>query len=190
MYYYLMRLIVGLGNPGDRYKDTRHNAGFVVVDKLAQELEIRNWESSKKHLSLITSQESLLLAKPQTFMNRSGDAVASLVNFYKISTDTMYVIHDDLDIKLGEYKIVKGKGPREHNGLLDVYEKLGTKDFWHVRIGVDNRSSLPITNHTSPITPHLKGEDYVLQNFTKEELIVIDKVIELVINELKIILKT
>ena len=178
-----MKLIVGLGNPGEKYKNTRHNVGFVVLDKLAQELGIKNFESSKKLQSLIyiysqpTSHNSqLVLAKPQTFMNNSGIAVKKLVDFYKVDKSNLWVIHDDLDIKFGQYKIQFGKGPKVHGGLLSIYKELGTKNFWHVRVGVDNRS-MNIESRTT-------GEEYVLQEFTGQEELVLLKMLESIIGDL------
>lgn len=173
-----MKLIVGLGNPGEKYESTRHNVGFVVLDKLAQELGIMNYELSKKFQSFVsiysqfTSDNSssqslraggpqLILAKPQTFMNQSGKTVKFLATYYKLHATDIWVIHDDLDIKLGQYKIQFGKGPKEHGGLLSIYKEIGTKNFWHVRIGVENRGDL---NRVS-------GESYVLQKFEENEII-------------------
>lgn len=101
-------------------------------------------------------------------MNDSGRFVKKLCTQYNIQTPNLWVIHDDLDIKLGDYKIQFGKGPKDHKGLNDVYEKLGTKDFWHVRIGVENRDP----------QDRVSGEEYVLQDFSKEEKAVIDSVIQ------------
>ena len=162
-----MKLVIGIGNPGEKYKGNRHNVGFVVLDRLAQELGIRNYELRKKFESLVTSHKSLVLAKPQTMMNSSGKAVKKLVDHYKIKTPDLWVIHDDLDLRLGNYKTQKGKGPREHKGLLSIYEALRTKDFWHVRVGVDNRDP----------GDRIDGEKYVLQDFTDKELAVIEQVI-------------
>src|SRR4030042_2590907 len=114
-----MKLVVGLGNPGEKYKNTRHNVGFSVLDKLQTEISKSEFLNSKqipnsnfqlnsKFQSLVTIYQSLILAKPQTFMNSSGIAVAKLATFYKIQANNIWVIHDDLDIKLGEYKIQKG----------------------------------------------------------------------------------
>ena len=125
-YNMYMRIVVGLGNPGKEYENTRHNVGFMVVDKLKPEIE------GKK----------ILLVKPQKFMNRSGEEVIKVVNFHKVDLANLYVVHDDLDIKLGEYKIQFGKGPKVHNGITSIEQALGTKDFWRVRIGIDNNDVL------------------------------------------------
>lgn len=121
-----------------------------------------------------------ILAKPQTFMNESGQTVSKIVNQYKIISSDIWVIHDDLDLHLGQYKIQKRKGPKVHNGLLSIYEKLGTRDFWHVRVGVDNREK--IENRKWKMENYMNGKDYVLMNFNANELkvikLTIDKVVE------------
>lgn len=170
-----MKLIVGLGNPGVKFENTRHNVGFVVLDKLAQMVN-GQWSMDKKFNSLtINHQQLTILSKPQTFMNSSGEAVKSLSTFYHILTPNIWVIHDDLDIKIGSYKI-QNKGPKIHNGLLSIYEKTGIKDFWHVRVGVDNR----IAEERIKIS----GERYVLEEFTGEEKFILDKVVGKVTEEL------
>jgi len=161
-----MKIIVGLGNPEEKYAKNRHNVGFMVLDKL---LAVR-WES--KFEALTCKVGDTLLVKPQTFMNRSGDSVSEIVNFYKVSTDELIVVHDDLDIRLGEFKIQKGIGPKVHNGLTSVEERLGKKDFWRVRVGVDNR------------TVKIAGEDYVLSDFSSDEETIINKIIKEIIDHL------
>lgn len=153
------KLIVGLGNPGERYKNNRHNIGFVVLDRLKDKLN---------------EEKELYFLKPDTFMNKSGLAVAKIKNFYKINEEDVYVIHDDLDIRLGEYKIQLGVGPKVHNGVDSVEKELGTSNFWRVRIGVDNRDQ----EHRIP------GEDYVLKDFSREEREVLAEVIDKITDEL------
>ena len=156
-----MKLIVGLGNPEDKHRNNRHNSGFMVIDELANMLLNEEWSSVKKFQSLIIKHERLfILAKPQTFMNQSGKTVKKLVDQYKIKSSDLWVIHDDLDIALGDYKIQKGKGPKLHKGIESIEEKLGKTDFSRVRIGVENRSA----------ENKISGETYVLQDFTKEEI--------------------
>ncbi len=154
-----MKLIVGLGNPGEKYKNTRHNAGWLLVDKLAK-------------LNL----PDVKLFKPQKFMNRSGQEVKKLLKEWKGRTlPDLYVVHDDLDIPLGQFKITFAKGPKVHNGLNSIYEQIGSKDFWHVRIGIDNRAATGFVG---------TGEDYVLQNWRREEREVIKTVIGKAVHEL------
>jgi len=159
-----MKLIVGLGNPGNKHKNNRHNSGFMVIDELARLLLDEEWSSVKKFQSSIIKHEGLfMLIKPQTFMNQSGKAVKKLIDQYKIESSDLWVIHDDLDIALGDYKIQKGKGPKLHKGIRSIEEKLGKTDFWRVRIGVENRSE----------ENKISGETYVLQDFTEKEIEVI-----------------
>ena len=178
-----MRLIVGLGNPGQKYQNNRHNVGFVVVDALASKVESGKWVVNRKLQStLYTIHQSLVLAKPQTYMNSTGTAVSKIVKQFKLKLPDVWVVHDDLDLRLGEYKIQFGIGPKVHHGLLSIYEKLGTKDFWHVRIGVDNREKME--NGKWKMENFTKGEQYVLQDFTKEEFNQINETNQRVVNEL------
>lgn len=137
-----MKFIVGLGNTGSSYVSTRHNTGFLAIDELAK-----------------SQNPKFKIFKVDGFMNNSGKFVAGLLNKYKFNLNDLYVIHDDLDIPLGSYKIQFGKGPKDHNGLKSIDEALGTDQYWHVRMGVDNR---PLDNRTS-------GETYVLENFSDIE---------------------
>ncbi len=166
-----MKLVVGLGNPGEKYAKNRHNAGFRVLDMLASKPEFSNskFQFTNKFESEILKSGDFLLVKPQTFMNRSGEAVSQIVNFYKVPADDLIVVHDDLDIRLGEYKIQNGVGPKVHNGLTSVEEHLGKKEFWRVRVGIDGRQSA--------VGSRQSGEDYVLSDFSSDEAIMIDKII-------------
>jgi PTH1 family peptidyl-tRNA hydrolase len=163
-----MKLIVGLGNPEEKYVKNRHNIGFMAVDYCVEQLRGK-WEVDKKSKSLIYKHDSLqIFSKPQEFMNNSGETVARLLSFYKISPKDLYVIYDDLDLSLGNLKIEVGKGPRIHNGVNSVEESLRLKDFWHIRLGIDNRDS----------ANRIPGIDYVLQDFSDEEMKVVQQVIE------------
>ncbi len=168
-----MRLIVGLGNPESKHKDSRHNVGFIFMDKLIQKMELPLQFDRKFNSDILQGSGGMLFAKPMTFMNSSGIAVAEIVNFYKINTENLWIAHDDLDIKLGVFKIQKEKGPKDHKGLWSVEEAVGTTDFWRVRIGVDNRE----------VGNRIPGEEYVLQNFSDEEVDILDKVLEEATNE-------
>jgi len=170
-----MKILVGLGNPGDKYENNRHNVGFMVVDGLVRQMANGQWSMVKKFQSLIINHESsIIFVKPQAMMNLSGNAVKKLVDHYKIKIPDLWVIHDDLDLRLGNYKIQKGKGPREHKGLLSIYEAFRTKDFWHVRVGVDNR--LPDNR--------IDGETYILENFTAQELDLANEVVDTIVKDL------
>lgn len=161
-----MKLIVGLGNPSEEYAKTRHNAGFMFIDYLYSQSEIvkpwkfdryANSDISQVMLQGYSHKLQAILAKPQTFMNKSGITVVHLAIKHQIQPSDCYIAHDDLDIKLGEFKISLGKGPKLHNGTKSIEELWKTKEFWRIRIGVDSR------------TESIPGETYVLQNFRKEE---------------------
>lgn len=175
-----MKLIVGLGNPGKKYEKTRHNVGFLVLDELKNQISqngsSKDFKFQKKFKSEVFRVNDLILVKPQTFMNDSGEAVSSLFNFYKISGEDLFVAHDDLDLKLGEYKIQFSVGPELHKGILSIDKLLGTDKYWRVRLGVDNRT----TNSSQKIP----GEDYVLQDFNAKERKIIDKAIIDVVSKL------
>lgn len=166
-------MIVGLGNPGKEYEYTRHNVGFRTVDAVAKKLGL-SFESSPKLLSAVAKGSDMVLVKPQTFMNASGRAVQAVLQFYKLSPEDLIVVHDDLDIVLGEYKRQMATGPKSHNGLLSIYEALGTQEFTHVRIGVDGREN----DRSVP------GNAYVLQSFSEVEETQLAEVIREVIDDL------
>ena len=164
-----MKLLIGLGNPGEKYSNTRHNVGFALVDILASQF-------SDKFESKIAKKQDLIFAKPQTFMNESGRAVEKIVNYYNITINNIIVAHDDLDIALGAYKFVKAKGPKIHNGVNSVEDFLGSKDFWRVRIGVDSR--------TKEERIREQGRSYVLKKMTQNEIGILEKVYDSILVEL------
>ncbi len=129
------RLIVGLGNPGGEYEETRHNLGFWFVDRLAGELGVP-LAAQSKFRGIVGRRGDLWLLKPTTFMNRSGLSVLSLANFYKILPDEILVVHDELDLPPGGIRIKQGGGNGGHNGLKDIQSHLSTPDFWRLRLGI------------------------------------------------------
>ena len=134
-------LIAGLGNPGPQYEHTRHNVGFWWLDQLAHDMNATFSVDSKYHGQLAQCQISgnkLFLLKPMQFMNRSGQAVAALANFYKIPPTNILVIHDELDLPAGTARLKKGGGHGGHNGLRDIISRTGSKDFLRCRLGVDH----------------------------------------------------
>jgi peptidyl-tRNA hydrolase, PTH1 family len=143
-----MKLIVGLGNPGEKYEHTRHNFGFMVVDKLLKDLTTSPhtvWQKNdkvKSDIAVIESQpkegepEKLILAKPQTYMNNSGQAVSLLVSYYKIQPEDIWVVYDELDLPVGSMKIRFGGAAAGHHGVESIIEHLKTDAFWRFRLGI------------------------------------------------------
>jgi PTH1 family peptidyl-tRNA hydrolase len=134
-----IKLIIGLGNPGAEYRDTRHNAGFRWVDQLAKELRAKLAPQSKFHGLVAKAKHAgrdLWLLEPTTYMNASGRAVVAMALYYKILPDEILVVHDELDLPAGTVKIKKGGGNGGHNGLKDISAYLTTPDFWRLRIGI------------------------------------------------------
>jgi PTH1 family peptidyl-tRNA hydrolase len=141
---YDIKLIVGLGNPGPKYSETRHNAGFWFVDELANQYRGRFLPEKKFHGEVVRINlegSDIWLLKPETYMNRSGLAVVSLASFYKIAPENILVAHDEIDLKAGIARLKSGGGHGGHNGLRDIISHLGTKDFQRLRIGVDHPGS-------------------------------------------------
>ena len=163
-----MKLIVGLGNPGKEYDKTRHNAGFLFLDFLAESWGFPSFEPSSKWKGSVSAGmrdgEKILLLKPETFMNRSGESVTAILSFFKLAPSDIVVIHDDLDIAASSYKIGTGSGAAGHNGVADLIEKLGTKDFTRVRIGIGR----PPEN--------IPADAFVLSPFSDAELVALREV--------------
>lgn len=168
-----IKLIVGLGNPGKKYQGTRHNAGFWLVEQLAAQHKLTLRKEARFHalagrLDTASGQAWLLL--PQTWMNESGSAVAALAQFHKIGPDEILVVHDELDLPPGGAKIKQGGGHAGHNGLRDIIEKLGTQDFWRLRIGIGHPRDIAASEQ--------EVADFVLHPPRKEEQELIEAAIE------------
>jgi len=161
-----MKLIVGLGNPGEKYKNNRHNVGYMLIDYLINELRITDY--------------GLKPYKTDCYMNESGKFVKKLIRNSQSAIEQLIIVHDDLDIPLGKFKIQKGTGPQLHNGIESVENQLKTKNFWRIRIGVDNR----------PKTGWIDGETYVLQNFRLEEKEIVNQLFISVLDRIKRLLST
>lgn len=131
-------LIVGLGNPGEKYDKTRHNAGFIALDYFAEKngFEIRSEKMQGLYCSGMLSGKKVLLVKPMTYMNRSGDCVLSFVKYFDVNLNNILVVHDDLDLDIGRIKMVSGGGAGGHNGIRSLVNQLGTKDFARFKIGI------------------------------------------------------
>ena len=142
-----MYLIVGLGNPEEEYANTRHNMGFDTINKLANKnnIEVNNNKFKGLYGTGIIEGKKVILLKPQTYMNLSGESIREIVDFYKIQTEDIILIYDDIDIDVGIIKIRKKGGPGTHNGMKSVIKHLGTGDFARVRVGIgspQNKSDL------------------------------------------------
>lgn len=170
-----MKLVVGLGNPGIDYANTRHNVGWKVVDELAKQLAAPQLQLKTKFEAEVAQTENIILAKPQTFMNLSGRAVRKLTDYYRISETDIWLIHDDLDITWGDYKIQLSKGPKIHNGVNSVEQTLGTIEFWRVRVGIDNRTEAQMS---------IPGRMYVLKKLSSDEASQLQQIIFRVAAEL------
>ena len=168
-----IRLIVGLGNPGPEYEQTRHNAGFWLVDNLASGLPSCRLQRESRFNGLVAKTaiggREVWLAEPQTFMNRSGQTVGGLARFYKINPDEILVVHDELDIAPGAIKMKKGGSSGGHNGLKDITAALGTQDYWRMRLGIGHPRSLASQQAVA---------DFVLHRPRKEEQQLIDEAID------------
>jgi len=161
-------LIVGLGNPGREYRENRHNAGFMLVDRLAVRLNARfSRLQSRALVASATHQERrIILAKPQTFMNLSGQSVQGLMHFYKLPLTQLLVIHDDLDLPLGAIRIRPDGGSAGQKGMASILERLGTDEFPRLRLGIGRPPG------------QMQAPDYVLQDFSSADLDVLSPVLD------------
>ncbi len=168
-----IRLIAGLGNPGPEYQLTRHNAGFWLVDNLANNIPNCTLQRDSRMNALVAKTrlagQEVWLLEPQTFMNRSGQSVGGLARFFKIAPEEILVIHDELDIGPGVAKLKKGGSSGGHNGLKDITAALGTQDYWRLRIGI---------GHPRDANSKQVVADYVLHRPRKEEQDQIEQAIE------------
>ncbi len=166
-----MLLVVGLGNPGAKYERNRHNIGFHAVDKIAQAYGAGSWAKKFRGewCEARLEGEPFFFLKPQTYMNLSGESVASTAHFYKIPTERIIVIHDDLDLLSGKIRVKQGGGHGGHNGLKSIDAHIGN-DYWRVRIGIGRPENKD------------RVTDYVLENFTKEELPLQQKILAAITN--------
>jgi len=197
MLKYYMILLIGLGNPEKKYELTRHNAGFMLLEKIQKTWEFPDFEFNKKfnaeisinNLPLLNKERvrgevvgsennKILLIKPQTFMNLSGVSVKAILDFYKLSPDDIIVIHDDIDIPLGKYKIATDSSSAGHNGVQNIIDQLGTQKFRRIRIGAGEQKE-------GALVCKLNAHDYVLGKFSPEELETIEKISEDILKEVK-----
>jgi PTH1 family peptidyl-tRNA hydrolase len=160
-------LIIGLGNPGREYRQTRHNVGFMLVDRLAAKLNTRFTRMQSRALvgSAIFGERKIILAKPQTFMNLSGQSVQGLVHFYKMPLTNLLIAHDDLDLPIGTIRIRPDGGSAGQKGMSSILERLGTDVFPRLRMGIGRPPG------------QMQAPDYVLQEFSNSDLSIISEML-------------
>ncbi len=186
-----MKLIVGLGNPGEKYANTRHNLGFKVVDELGKSIkgEGESWKYEKKFKSELlnfTLNASLFtLVKPQTYMNNSGMAVKLLVAYYKVAPEDVIVVYDELDLPLGKIKVRQGGAAAGHHGVESIIAALGTDQFIRVRLGIGNLRTQSSERKGNSAT----AEKFVLEPFTHSEAPQVKHIVKQTIKALKLILE-
>lgn len=166
-----MKWIAGLGNPGGKYEDTRHNVGFMVVDRLAEQWGIR-WTAQNRFRALVgegrtESGEPVTLLKPQTYMNLSGESIQAYMNYYKLPLEDFIVIYDDMDTEVGQLRLRYKGSAGGHNGIRSIIQHLGTEQFKRIRIGISRPPAGMEVIH------------YVLSDFTKAEYEIIDRVLDM-----------
>lgn len=164
-----MKLIVGLGNPGNEYKETRHNVGFMAIDELAKAYNTSVTKSKFGGLygETIINNEKIIFLKPQKYINLSGEVIIEYMNFYKININNLLIINDDLDLEVGRLKIKLQGGSGGHNGLKNIEHHLKTKQYKRIKIGISNNKMVDT-------------KDYVLSKFSKDEKEKISRIIELI----------
>ena len=165
-----IKLIIGLGNPGKEYEHTRHNTGFLFIDELEHYFKIKNLKFK------------IVLAKSQNFMNESGKAVATLINIYKTKPENVLIVHDDIDISWGNFKLSFGRSSAGHKGIESVIKSLKTKNFWRLRIGIQ-----PIRQAQGKpaLKKRVPADKIILKKFTSGELKELDKIMKKAISELE-----
>lgn len=191
-----MKIIVGLGNPGQQYKNTRHNIGFMIVDALADKRGL-SWENHKKFKADLAKGSDLILIKPQNFMNNSGQTVAAVLSYYKLLpiklgvfkaanadlSEILTVIHDDLDIELGKFKVSVDSRSAGHKGVESIINHLKTKNFKRIRIGIKTPDLEKIPADLARRN-EVEAAKFVLQKLNEEELKTINAVVLASLNEI------
>jgi len=171
-------LLIGLGNPGEKYELTRHNVGFMLIDRLAEYYNMPGPYNKFKSLFYQNDIEKfgkVYLLKPQTYMNNSGEAVSEIVKFYKLPPDDLFVIHDDLDLPLGKIKIKLGGGTGGHNGLKSIDQYIGS-NYYRIRIGIGRPQE------------YMEVSNYVLSKFNIEEKKILDNILNIIVEKIDYLL--
>jgi len=164
-----MKLLVGLGNPGKEYKSSRHNVGFMALEIFKEKNFLdKKWSKEKRFSADVIPTQEMLILRPLTFMNNSGEAVSLASRYYKIVPEDILVIHDDLDLPLGEFRLQRGKGAAGHHGVESIIENLKTQDFWRMRVGIN-----------TPLRKEKENDaDFVLEPFSKEEMSLLKNILK------------
>lgn len=163
-----MKLIVALGNPGSKFKNTRHNAGIMILESWFKNQNFNDLANNKKLEAIISKNEDLIIAFPKTFMNESGKVVAKISRQMDIKPSNILILHDDSDLFIGEYKMHFKRGSAGHKGVESIMDHLKTEDFWRLRIGIRPKTA----------GSRQKSEDFVLKKFSLNELKVIHNLVE------------
>ncbi len=172
-----MKLIVGLGNPGKEYEKTRHNTGFMVMDRLAETFQVSiNVKKFKgEYVKFKYRGEDVILLKPMTYMNNSGESVIQVMNYFKIDVEDLLVIYDDMDTPTGKLRLRQSGSAGGHNGIKSIIAHVGTQNFKRIRVGIDKHPQIPVV-------------DYVLGRFSKEEQPLIDEGIDRAVKAVEMML--
>jgi len=173
-----MKIIIGLGNPGKEYAKTRHNVGYGVIEAIHSKLGFDEFKEKSKFNALVSEgeyrDEKVILVKPLTFMNLSGKTATTITKFYKVLYHDMWIVYDDLDFELGQFKIREHGSAGSHNGMDSIISSIGSENFPRIRIGIDSRTDIQRAKG--------KGKDYVLGKFTQNEEKIILKTIDTAAN--------
>jgi len=179
-----IRLIVGLGNPGPEYEQTRHNAGFWLVDNLANSLPGTRLQRDSRYNAMLAKTsingQDVWLLEPLTFMNRSGQSVGALARFFKIAADEVLVVHDELDLMPGIARLKKGGSAGGHNGLKDITAALGTQDYWRLRLGIGHPRSLNLQQQVADFVLHRprREDQELIEQAIDKSLLVMPQIID------------
>jgi len=168
----MLTLVLGLGNPGEKYKNNRHNAGFIVLDAFVAQKGL-TWSKNKKIHSevCVAKEDDLILIKPQTFMNESGRAVCEALAYYSTDTPELLVVHDDVDLEPLQFRVSRNSSSAGHHGVQDIVDKIGTQDFTRSRVGIGRPKAVVDGQER----PSYSVEKYVLEDFSPQELEVVRK---------------
>lgn len=177
-----MKIIIGLGNPGEKYKETWHNIGFLAVDDFVKKNNFPDFSLSKKFNMEISegkiNDKNIILGKPRTYMNESGKAVGPLKNFYKATGKDIIIIHDDIDLLLGKIKISQDRGSAGHKGVQSIFDKTGIQEFIRIRIGIN-----------SDFEKSRKAKDFVLKKISRNEKHLMKKSIDMASKAIETLVK-